>query len=184
LLPLVLLIVVGGSIALAAALVARTQAGDELLARVDEMSLGAAPVGATGARPFDPLGDADENGAQAILAVDGDPSTAWRTETYQSRTFGNLKEGVGLIVALDRDADLDTVSVRSPTQGWTARYYVGDGTAASLDGWGEPVAEQSMAAGTTSIELGGARGRALLVWIVDLGDGAGRVEISDLVVSG
>jgi eukaryotic-like serine/threonine-protein kinase len=184
LLPLVLLIVVGGSIALAAALVARTQAGDELLARVDEVSLGAAPVAATGARPFDPLGDADENGAQAILAVDGDPATAWRTETYQSRTFGNLKDGVGLIVDLDREADLDAVTVRSPTPGWTARYYVGDGTARSLDDWGQPVAEQTMAAGTTSIDLGGARGRAMLVWIVDLGDGGGRVEVSDLVLVG
>jgi hypothetical protein len=177
-------IVVGGSLALAAALVARTEAGDGLLDQVEQVGTGAPPAAVALARPFDPLGDDDENGSMAVLAVDADPATAWRTETYQSRTFGNLKAGVGLVAELDRDADLDTIVIRSPMAGWTAQIYVGDGTAANLDAWGSPVAELTAEAGATSVDLGGARGRAVLVWIVDLGDGPNRVEISDLRVAG
>ncbi len=184
LLPLVVLVVVGGSLALAAALVARTEAGDDLIDQVDQVGLGAAPVVVQQARPFDPLGDEDENGSMAVLAIDADPATVWRTETYQSRTFGNLKAGVGLVVDLDREADLDTIVLRSPTAGWTAQLYVGDGSETTLDAWGEPVAELTADAGATSVDLDGARGQAVLVWIVDLGDGANRVEIGDLTVAG
>ena len=35
-------------------------------------------------------------------ATDGRPSTSWETERYHSATFGNLKDGVGLVVDAGR----------------------------------------------------------------------------------
>ena len=43
-----------------------------------------------------------------------------------------------------------------------------------LAGWGDPVASKDhITAGTTTFDLGGRSGAAVLVWITDLGDGSG-----------
>ena len=59
---------------------------------------------------FDPEGDGEpENDSDVPLAFDGDPSTAWSTLEYRgSPDFGNLKDGVGLLL------DLGDVAVRWP----------------------------------------------------------------------
>jgi putative peptidoglycan lipid II flippase len=52
-------------------------------------------------RDFDPEGNGEENGAQAVWAVDGDEDTAWRTKTYFNRpNLGGTKDGVGLLLDL------------------------------------------------------------------------------------
>jgi hypothetical protein len=42
------------------------------------------------------------NDAAARRAIDGDPGTSWDTERYNTRDFGRLKSGVGLILQLDQ----------------------------------------------------------------------------------
>ncbi|HVN51962.1 MAG TPA: protein kinase, partial [Acidimicrobiales bacterium] len=51
---------------------------------------------------FDPegTGTPGENDAALPLITDGRVDTGWTTESYQDRHFGNLKDGVGLVVAL------------------------------------------------------------------------------------
>lgn len=52
---------------------------------------------------FDPEGDDQENPADARLAIDGDASTGWRTTTYFNQpALGGLKDGVGLVLDLER----------------------------------------------------------------------------------
>ena len=58
--------------------------------------------------------------AKRGLRCDGQPSTAWHTETYASRDFGGAKAGVGLAITLDDATRLDQLHVSSPTQGWAA----------------------------------------------------------------
>lgn len=62
------------------------------------------PHAVVAVRDFDPRadgGDNRENPDQVGRAVDGDPATAWRTETYRrSADFNGRKPGVGLILDL------------------------------------------------------------------------------------
>jgi hypothetical protein len=63
---------------------------------------------------FDPLADPpEENGQDADLAHDGDPSTAWRTSTYYNNPkLGGLKAGVGLLLDLGEVNEVGRVGVR------------------------------------------------------------------------
>ncbi len=137
------------------------------------------------ATAFDPFGSGGENDADAPKAVDGNPETLWSTEGYDSRTFGT-KPGVGLVVTLPSSAAIDTLTVVSPTNDWSASIYVSDSAQSSLDAWGSAVTSKAhIAKGTTSFDLGGHRGRAVLLWITDLGDEAGRAHarIAEVTVS-
>ena len=73
-----------------------------------------------GVRDFDPEANPPEENPQlAPLAVDGDPSTAWRTVTYYGNPqLGGLKDGVGLVVDLGKQQPVSSVSLQlkgSPT---------------------------------------------------------------------
>src|SRR5207245_10518232 len=92
-----------------------------------------------GARAFDPLGGGSEHDEEAGNVVDGNPATAWTTERYATRRFGNLKPGVGIAVQLDRAAKLTQAQVSSPTKGYAAEVYVADTFQPTLGGWGRPV---------------------------------------------
>jgi hypothetical protein len=50
---------------------------------------------------FDPYGNHnDPHVSEAPRAVDGNPTTAWRTQIYRTADLGKLKPGVGLLVHL------------------------------------------------------------------------------------
>jgi serine/threonine-protein kinase len=134
----------------------------------------AAAVTVTRVSAFDPSpGDGEENDGDLSKTVDDDPGTQWQTQGYNTRTLGGLKPGVGVALTLDAAADLDTLTVESPTNDWAAEVYVSDTTHDDLGGWGDPVvAKDHLSPGKTSFELGGRRGGAVLLWITDLGDGS------------
>jgi hypothetical protein len=83
----------------------------------------ASPTPITGlkASDLDPQGDPpfDENPELTGLAVDGDPGTAWRTNTYlQNFGPGGLKTGLGLVIDLGARhevASVDLTFVGAPT---------------------------------------------------------------------
>ena len=134
------------------------------------------------ARAFDPLGGGGEHDAEAVNVVDGDPATAWTTERYASRRFGNLKPGVGVAVQLDRVEALTQVTVSSATRGYAAEVRVADSFQPTLDGWGPPVDAKSDINGDTTFDLKGRRGGAILIWITDLGE-ARVAQINEVRVS-
>ncbi len=123
--------------------------------------------------------------AQLKLAIDGNPSTGWLTESYDQRTFG-IKSGVGIVLSIDQATALQQLIVQSPTQDWSASVYVADEPGASLGDWGEPVDQQSAIAGGTTFDLHGRTGRSVLLWITDLGSGPPRVraELDELSLRG
>jgi eukaryotic-like serine/threonine-protein kinase len=182
-LPTLMLLLVGASIGVAIALLARTQDSGGFLDGVPGIEQGAPtpPVRITGIQDFDPQGDGREHPDKVAFVLDGDPTTLWRTETYNSRDFGSIsKNGVGIFVQLDRDADLSDLVVESPSRDWSAQVYVADRAADTIDGWGEPVDERRGIDGDTRFDLDDARGRAVLLWITELPSDVGRVEISSL----
>jgi serine/threonine-protein kinase len=148
-------------------------------------------VSIASAAAFDPPpGNGQENDADIPKTIDGDPSTVWQTEGYNSRSFGNLKSGVGITLTLNQSAALDKLTVQSPTNDWSAQIFVSGTTHPDLQSWGTPVAAKDhIASGTTVFDLGGHTGAAVLVWITDLGDGpsdsSGRVhaQIAELNVT-
>jgi len=66
---------------------------------------GGAPVTLAGLTGYDPQGTGGEHDGDAPKATDGNPSTFWQTEHYNSPAFGGLKKGVGLVVAADGCVD-------------------------------------------------------------------------------
>lgn len=133
-----------------------------------------APRGAqytiTAAQSFDPFGDKTEMQASADNVRDGNPSTLWSTEEYTTARFGGLKPGVGIVVTLDATHRLHQLGLWSPRHDWTFSVYVADQPATTLDGWGRAAASGVHVTGdVTAVDLKGASGAAILVWVTDLG---------------
>jgi hypothetical protein len=72
------------------------------------------PPEITGIEAIDPQGDGQENGTQATRAIDGDATTNWRSDHYQSATFGGLKKGLGLYLRLSGSGLIHAVEVTMP----------------------------------------------------------------------
>src|SRR4051794_35322324 len=85
----------------------------------------------TSAEDFDPLGDDDEHHAEAGLAVDKDPGTAWSTEGYSGGQLG--KDGVGIYVDADPGVDARSIEIDTPQTGWKADIRVADGKSPPKD---------------------------------------------------
>ena len=67
-------------------------------------------------------GDGHEHDGDVPKATDGDPATAWTTETYRSFT----KPGVGIVLDAGRAASPRQVVVLTDTPGYTAEIQAGD----------------------------------------------------------
>lgn len=142
------------------------------------------PVTLSTATPFDPQGTGSpgENNRSAPLAIDGDPETAWRTETYEVQTFGT-KDGVGLIVELEDLSELASLELTT-SEGWKGQVFVTPEDPSTSDGLPPNPIPVDAATSRTSVDLDGTTGRFILIWITDLGGAPGkhRVEISDVEV--
>jgi hypothetical protein len=137
----------------------------------------------TGAADFDPEGGDGENPEQAGNATDGNPSSAWSTETYRTPDFGGAKAGVGLRLDLASTADASSVEVETDVSGWSAQIYVAENPGGTLADWGEPVASGTDLGTTARFEIDpAARGDAVLVWLTRL-PSAGRLAIAEVRVA-
>ena len=102
-----------------------------------------APVAVAGltAESYDPTGsggDGDEHPTETGNALDGDPSTSWRTDTYRGTAeFSGIKPGVGLILSAPAAVAATRLSLTGGLGGWTGRVYTAPGTAppTSIAGW-------------------------------------------------
>jgi len=203
LVPAVLVSLVAVALGLAWVLIGGTEAPRDLLGGVFDRDAaedggdGGVPAGqplaiAGAPVPFDPQGDGDERGDRAPLAVDGDPSTAWTTETYNSQDdFIGLKRqgrstpdepiGVGLYVDLGEAVDPGEVVLTTPAEGWSATLHLAAEPGATIGDWGPAVATvEGGAAGDTTVTVPEGRGRYLLVWVTDLGGRS--FELQELAV--
>ena len=108
-----------------------------------------------------PPGNRSEvDGSEAV--VDGDVSTGWQTEGYTQPAFGNLKEGMGILINLGEPRRLASVTVELSASGASAELRTGDrdpGDTSDGDGEivetytriGEPISRHS---GTTMVFTG------------------------------
>ena len=137
---------------------------------------------------FDPLGDGTENPGAVHNAVDGDPTTSWTTEQYDNFPDG-AKDGVGLAFALGADVDVNKVFVETQQNGWGASIYVSDKSPSELQtlgDWGKARTHGSDLERTHTFDVGGVKGRSVLLWLTQLPageNGKHYVDVSEVRVA-
>lgn len=185
LVPTMLVGVVGVALVLAWLLIGGSQARENLLGLVGGEPK-SEPLNAIGTSTFDPEGDGEESDDLIGRAIDGNPSTIWRTEVYTSRDLGGLKDGVGMIVDLGASRSVRDVEIISPSSGWTGEIRVADTAGPGLSDWDAPVGTVADASeGTTKIDVDDTDGRYVLFWLTDLGDDGGfRFDLGEIRISG
>jgi serine/threonine-protein kinase len=144
-------------------------------------SPGVISAGAT-VTDFDPFGDnGRENPDEVALAADGRSDTAWHSETYNTRNFGNAKPGVGLVMKLPTEADVSAVEIDA-NAGYDVEIYVADAPADTLAGWGSPRATKTDLPASAKVDLSSsATGRYVLVWFTHLPE-SGRLDVAEISV--
>jgi len=193
LVPLVLLVlaalVVAGGLA-----VGRLQLGGPLGIRpaageTEEPLASSRTLAIAEARDFDPQGnDRSEHPEEVPLAVDGDPSTAWGTDHYNTAAFGGLKDGLGFWLELEGDPEVTRVTITSPIDGWAFQLRPGSspeslsGPIRSADG----STTFEIRSGRAVVDLEPAKASGIMIWIVQLGRDGGRfaAAISEVDVMG
>ncbi|MDT9592959.1 protein kinase family protein [Nocardioides zeae] len=116
----------------------------------------------------EPAGNGEENDDQVPNAFDGDPSTAWSTLTYRQQ-FGpsGLKEGVGVVVDLGEARALSSANVVFDGGPTSASFFVSAEPPTDVADL-EPTATVEDAQQDAQVDLGGAQGRYLTVWLTSL----------------
>lgn len=188
LIPLILGVLTAGAIVAGIAL-GRLEVGGPFLVRVPdqaEAEPSSARIPIVGASDFDPEGDGGERSELVPLAYDGDPTTFWKTETYNSADLGGIKDGVGIVFALEETTSVSEVSLRTTLPGW--RFQVkGSNDSSSFS---SPVAsvdgETSFTASTDPVSFHLVEFRYILIWITELAetDGGYQATIAEARFSG
>ncbi len=148
-------------------------------------------IGLSSASDYDPQGDGEEDPEIVGLVVDGNLTTAWSSEHYDSEDFAGTKSGpnpgVGLYVTAKSTAIPARMVVQTPSPGWDAEVYaVASGPPEELSEWGEPIGEVTEAEETEEIELNLATpAKYFLLWFTKAApsrdqEGRYQVEISDI----
>jgi eukaryotic-like serine/threonine-protein kinase len=129
----------------------------------------APPITLRAVGTVDPRGDGEHDG-EVGNAVDKNPSTAWRTQTYNFPNGEFGKEGVGIVIEASRAPS--KVVVQTDTPGFTAEIRAGD----------EAVSPSRQVAGKTTFELtGDTDSTELTVWITNRGPNSA-VHVNEVTV--
>ena len=123
------------------------------------------------ATSYDPQGDDSESQYLAPRAIDANPTTFWRTETYkgpQNDLAG--KGGVGLVLDAGQAVNAKQLRVSTPTPGWQGRVFATKSATipAGLTGWTSASASFTMTGPTLKVPLDGPPARYFLLWITKL----------------
>jgi len=137
---------------------------------------------------FSPGGGAD-NPDKASLAIDGDPSTGWSTDTYHDAVpFPNFKSGVGLLLALPSPTVLSVVNVNLSSTGTEIQIRSSQSAdPAALSDTTELTPPTPVQPGSNRIPVNNSTPTSnVLVWISKLGttSGESRTEIYDITLEG
>jgi hypothetical protein len=147
------------------------------------------PIEGLTATDLDPQGDPPEEYPElAPLVVDGDDTTAWRTETYfdQLGPPPGLKTGVGVVVDLGSPQEISQIDLTTVGGPADITYFLSDEEPTAVAGL-DPLETTTTEQGRTRTRLDEpATGQYLVVWFTSLPtvDGGFRGEIAEVVVSG
>ena len=139
------------------------------------------PVEDVTASDYDPSGDDSEHGEEAQLALDGDASTSWPTEEYDT---GSLqKDGVGLALAPAEAVPARGLDLQTTTPGFDMTIYGAESAVApdSIDsGWTQIASEDAVGReGRVDLDTAGRDFSHYLIWITELPGDENKVEIAE-----
>jgi hypothetical protein len=137
------------------------------------------PVEDVTASDYDPSGDDQEHGEEAPLAVDGDASTSWPTEEYDT---GSLqKDGVGLALQPAQAVPARGLDLQTSTPGFDVTIYGAEDPTmpTSIDsGWTQIASEDAVPRkGRIDLDSAGSDFSHYLVWITAVPEDGNKVEI-------
>jgi hypothetical protein len=136
-----------------------------------------APAGSTVLKPvsdktFNIYGTDDEDGTEALNAIDGSLSTGWATSFYyDSPNFGGLKPGTGLLLDMGKEVRLSQVEVLFGGSNTTAEIYLGNSAALSKSALSNftKVSPSATVSGDHKFPVSSqATGRYVLIWLTSL----------------
>lgn len=135
---------------------------------------------------FSPGGEADNPG-QAAQAIDGNPATAWTTDTYSDAVpFPSFKDGVGLMLQLSQPTTLASVTIDLNSTGTSIQIRASESASpSSLDDTTALSSPTPMKPGSNTITIDNATPTSyVLVWITTLGtvDGRSESSLSDITL--
>ncbi len=145
------------------------------------------PVKPVKASVFSP-GGAPDNPKSAALAIDGDPATAWSTDTYfDAQPFPHMKDGVGLLLQLPGPTSVSAVTVDLDSAGTVAQVRSSaTATPAKLGDTAELSPPTPMQPGHNVIPVNASAAPTtfIVVWISTLGTahGKSRSDISEITI--
>lgn len=116
------------------------------------------------AATYDPLGDGTEHDSGVPLLLDGDLSTAWRTESYFD-PLPRLKSGVGL--TFEVQGAVTIVELAGISDGTAYSLYWADRLLPALDGW-QRVQSGRAAGSQVVVQVPARDGGVWMVWLTDL----------------
>jgi serine/threonine protein kinase len=129
------------------------------------------PVKLAVATSYDPQGDDTESQYLAPRAIDANPATFWRTETYKGQTNDLAgKAGVGLVLDAGQAVTARELKLATPEPGWSARIFSTRAAMipADITGWKTVSSTFSMTGSTRTVKLDGPPARYFLLWITKL----------------
>jgi eukaryotic-like serine/threonine-protein kinase len=138
--------------------------------------------------PFGLDGSKTQNPGEVGLAIDGNPNTAWQTETYYGGTLG--KPGVGIYVDAAPHVVARKIVILTATPGWPVQIWARNTTPSPTDnfpvgpnGWtmvgsASYVHHQQ----TISINRAGKSYRYWLVWITSLPPGGDSASVNEITL--
>jgi putative peptidoglycan lipid II flippase len=128
-----------------------------------------------------------ENADAVSLAIDGDPTTAWKSEDYSSpRPFPTVKNGEGILLQLPKAVVLSSVTVVVNGTGTSIQIRSSDTSSpATLEDTTQLTPPQAMNPGPNTFAITSPTPTSnVLVWITQLGDVGDkhRAEIAEITV--
>jgi eukaryotic-like serine/threonine-protein kinase len=130
-----------------------------------------------------PGGDQNEHPELVQLGIDGDPSTAWVTRTYNSPSFGGLKPGVGYAVSLAQPATVTTVTLTVLGSGGQVEVRATDPATPTQ---GDVLASGTLAPETVLTLSAPTETQNVGLWFTSLpqaSDGDNRLELAEVTLS-
>jgi hypothetical protein len=174
------LAVAGGVVAY---LATRTETGAGPPAAARSGDLAAVPLASGAADDYDPQSEDREESPEATQnAIDGNPTTIWDTESYESDFQSLGKDGVGLYISAGSALAARRLDLTTPNPGFTASVYAAKEVPEDISGW-DKVSRDTKVTETDriAIDTGERKFRHYLLWITDLG-GQEKAAIQELTL--
>ncbi len=119
-----------------------------------------------------------DNPRRVSNAVDGDPETVWKTDTYK-QPFPALKPGIGIMASFAESVRFATVAIESPSADTIVQIRVAPSPDPTIEET-TVIGEATLQGGRTEIQLTNAEpSQYILVWITQLGEG-NKSELSEV----